>query len=250
MVDFMTVVKGSFRKFQLQAEAALMEREITNRQRAFGVELYDLIEAQRVSSEGQIQKTLEENKQEDTPEARQSVNEFLKLFQAIENEIHEPLEKCRKDVANMEESSPKFPPIFVQRRKEDFGIEIWPIVTKPKWLHESLEHDLKTAVAETDKKHKEEKAAAVARGEDPATAAPSPKVDMNGLLTGTLNAVVKGTVTTINKAIGKLSPEEREVEACVKAAKKDIAAIEERQREKHVEIEALVAGNHTLECCA
>jgi len=243
MVDFMTVVKGSLRKFQLQAEVALLEREASNRQRAFGVELYDLIEAQRLSKDAQIDRTLRESNQEDTPEARKNVEGFLKLFEAIENEIREPLDNCRKDVAGMEESVPKFPPLFVQRRKEDFGVEIWPTVSKPKWLHESLEHDLKKAMDETAKKEEE----AAARGEAGGT---SPKVDVNKMVTGALNAVVKGTVTTINKAIGKLSPEQQALEDCLKAAKKDMASVEEKKREKYSEIEALVAGNQTLECCA
>ena len=238
MVDFMTVVKGSVRKFQLQAEVALLDREAANRQKHFGVELYDLIDEQRKAADAEIERTLRDSNREDTPEARQHVTDFLKVFQAVENEIREPLERCQKDVASMEAKG--FPPIFVQRRKEDFGIEVWPIVSMPKWLHESLDHDLKTAIADQAQKDKE----AATRGTSPET------VDAKNLVAGALNAVVKGTVTTIHKAIGKLSPEQRAVEACVKAAKKDVTVVEERKLEKLSEIESLVVGNQTLECCA
>ena len=47
MVAFVELVQQTFRKFQLQFEIALIDRDITNRQRKFGIELYDLIEHQR-----------------------------------------------------------------------------------------------------------------------------------------------------------------------------------------------------------
>eukprot|EP00535_Pseudo-nitzschia_heimii_P001446 CAMPEP_0197185518 /NCGR_PEP_ID=MMETSP1423-20130617/12108_1 /TAXON_ID=476441 /ORGANISM="Pseudo-nitzschia heimii, Strain UNC1101" /LENGTH=242 /DNA_ID=CAMNT_0042636605 /DNA_START=229 /DNA_END=957 /DNA_ORIENTATION=- len=242
MVDFMTVVKGSFRKFQLQAEVALLERDASNRQRAFGVELYDLIEEQRRASDAEIRETLRQNNVEDTPEARESADGFLRIFQAVENEIREPLDRCRNDVSSLKGKG--FPPLFVQRRKEDFGIEVWSTVSEPKWLHESLDRDLKTAMAADQTQRKDRGAATDSPDEA------KKKDAAANLVAGALNAVVKGTVTTINKAIGKLSTEERAVDALVKAAKKDVAVFEDKKLEKLMEIEVLVADNRTLECCA
>ena len=68
-------------------------------------------------------------------------------------------------------------------------------------------------------------------------------------MTAALKSVVKGTKTTITKAIGKLLPEEREVEACVTVAKQEVAVYEAQKTEKLVEIEGLVSGGTTLECC-
>lgn len=74
-------------------------------------------------------------------------------------------------------------------------------------------------------------------------------VDIGGVVTGVLKSVVNGTKTTITKAIGKLSPKQRDVEACISVAKRDIAEHEKQKMEKMVEIEALVTGGTTLECC-
>mmetsp|Transcript_10100 Transcript_10100/g.21165 ORF Transcript_10100/g.21165 Transcript_10100/m.21165 type:complete len:127 (-) Transcript_10100:1810-2190(-) len=126
----------------------------------------------------------------------------------------------------MEESKPGFPEIMIQRRKEEFGIEIWPIVSKPSWLHESLEHDMRGALAEHDKDK-----------------------DIGNLMNNAMKGVIDGTKKTITKAIGKLSPEQREVETLVDTAKRAIKEMEDKQAAKAAEIEALVAGGTTLECC-
>ena len=254
MVEFMALVKGTFRKFQLQAEVVVLDHDATKRHRAFGVELYDLIEKQRLDTKAQIHKTLDETETAETKEEGtaadadadadaertakvETVESFLKVFQTIENEIKAPLEACRKDVEEMTSHNPPYPDLLIQRRKEDFGIEIWPVVSGPKWLHETLEEDLKKALASEEKYP------------EGGTTAKSPKKDLGGLVSAAVQSVVKGTKTTITKAIGKLSPEEREVEACVKVAKEEVASLEGKKLEKLTEIEELVSGGTTLECC-
>ena len=240
MVDFLTLMQHTFRKFQLKAEIALLDRDSTNRQRAFGVELYDLIERQRRQIRQQIIDENSKNKSNNdnntnnnnnnsdpTTKTTQDVEQLLRVFQTIENAIRVPLEVCRKEVDDMEASTPKFPPIFIQRRKEEFGITIWPIVSEPQWLHESLEKDLTALAAAENNKDK----------------------TIGDFMTTALQGVVKGTKTTLTKAIGKFSPEEREVEACVDVAKRDISVFEELKTEKLLEIERLVSGGTTLECC-
>jgi len=259
MVDFLTLLKGTFRKFQLQAEVALLDRDATNRQRAFGIELFDLIEAQRVTMRAQIEKTMEgDDPKSDAEEVANAntnsqsangsvtasdVETVMRVFQTIENEIREPLDACRKDIQDLRHAARglPIPEILLKRRKEEFGIAVWPIVSKPKWLHESLEEDLKKALADHDTKE---------RSSDGSSNGSKNGTELLGnLVTGAIKSVVEGTKTTITKAIGKLSPEEREVEACVTIAKQEVAKFEEQKIEKLSEIEELVSGGTTLECC-
>ena len=57
------------------------------------------------------------------------------------------------------------------------------------------------------------------------------------------------THTCLVVAIGKSLPEEREVGACVTVAKQEVAVYEAQKTENLVEIEGLVSGGTTLECC-
>jgi hypothetical protein len=235
MVELVALVKGTFQKFKLRAEVAVLDHDATKRQKLFGVELFDLIEKQKIDIRAQIEKTMDENKSNANTTEKETkpseghvsqVENFLKVFQTIENEITGPLEGCRADIAKMTESN--FLPLLIKRRKEEFGVEIWPIVSSPKWLHESLEGDLKKAL-EDDTVEKNNQ--------------------LGNLMNVAIKGVVKGTKTTLTKAIGKLSPEEREVETCVMVAKEEVAVFEQKRTEKLTEIEDLVSGGTTLECC-
>ena len=235
MVELVALIKGTFQKIKLRAEVAVLDHDATKRQKAFGVELFDLIEKQKIDIRAQIEKTMDENKSNTNSTEKETkttegdvsqVENFLKVFQTIENEITGPLEGCRADIAKMTESN--FLPLLIKRRKEEFGVEIWPIVSSPKWLHESLEGDLKKALEDdtVDKNNQ-----------------------LGNLVNVAIKGVVKGTKTTLTKAIGKLSPEEREVETCVMVAKEEVAVFEQKRTEKLMEIEDLVSGGTTLECC-
>ena len=96
MVEFITLLKDTFQKFKLQAEVAVLERDSTNRQRAFGVELYDLIEKQTIDMRKDIETTLE--KQKDPKVQAEDVENVLQVFRTIENEIKGPLESCQADI--------------------------------------------------------------------------------------------------------------------------------------------------------
>eukprot|EP00536_Pseudo-nitzschia_multiseries_P011149 jgi/Psemu1/326340/estExt_fgenesh1_pg.C_3650002 len=199
MVQFMTLVNNTIRKLQLQGEIALLDRESTLRQKFLGVE------RRRADS----------------------------------------LEECRRDIQKLHEGAatttaalpvPVPQPlvsVFVNKRKEDFGLAIWPIVSQPQWLHERLGEELEaeSMLHNTNNNNNNNNktmldTVAVAR-----------------------RAFVEGTKTTITKAIGKLSPEERAVEACVDRAKKDVAVLTAEQQQKQNEINELVLGGTTLECC-
>jgi len=262
MVNFLTLLKDTFRQLQLRAEIALLDRDATNRQRAFGVELYDLIERQRGTMLAQIEETIERSNNPNnsgggattaaattTPShsggsmSPADVEGVMRIFQTIENEIRVPLDACRKDVGDMEASVPRFPSLLIQRRKEEFGVAVWPIVSKNQWLHESLEEDLNNVLSKTKKNNNNN------GNNDNNDNTRDISKDIGNLVTTALKGVVEGTKTTITKAIGKLSPEECEVEACVTLAKRDVAVYEDTKKEKLSEIEALVSGGSTLECC-
>lgn len=254
MVDFLTLLKGTGRKFQLQAEVVVLEHDATNRQKAFGIELYDLIEAQRVKMRAQIEITIEESKPKGAPEqagglTADDVETAMKIFQTIENEIKDPLEACRSEIAKLEEIPAPVKQLLIKKKKEDFGVAIWPIVSEPKWLHETLGEDLKAVLANNSSTNN------INARDTPGsniTDTPGSNItdtSIGNLMFTALKGVVKGTKTTITKAIGKISPEEREVEACVTTAKREMSVYEDRKMEKLSEIEALVAAGTTLECC-
>mmetsp|Transcript_18829 Transcript_18829/g.38769 ORF Transcript_18829/g.38769 Transcript_18829/m.38769 type:complete len:262 (+) Transcript_18829:97-882(+) len=261
MVELIALVKGTFRKFQLQAEVAVMDHDIAKRQKAFGIELFDLIEKQRIDMRHTIEETLKEGEEKDEAELKprpsdaikpEAIESLLKVFQTIENEIRGPLQSCKDDVDRMTEAN--YLPLLIQKRKEAFGVEVWPIVSEPKWLHETLECDLKKALAAEEKSTKD-KANTNTKNtntntETSATTAKSTKDDPLGkFVNAAIKGVVKGTKTTITKVIGKLSPEQRAVEDMVNNAKNDIAVVEAQKSEKMTEISELVQGGTTLECC-
>lgn len=230
MVDFLTLMQHTFRKFQLKAEIALLDRELTNRLRRFGIELYDIIEKQRRSVIAQLEKdgTTTDPKQVD------DIQQILKVFQTIENEIKIPLEVTRTEIDNMESSTPiKFPPLLIQRRKEEFGITIWPIICEETlWIHETLEKDLLKDANSSNNNNNNKTTKTV--GEFMNTA---------------IKSIEKGTKSTIKKAVGKLSSEQREVEVCVDVTKLDISLIENTILNKYNEIDKLINNGTTLECC-
>uniref|UniRef100_A0A7S4A9A4 Uncharacterized protein n=1 Tax=Pseudo-nitzschia australis TaxID=44445 RepID=A0A7S4A9A4_9STRA len=247
MVEFTTLLSHTFRKLQIRGEIALLDRESTNRQRAFGVELYDLIETQR-----QAKDTVKKEAQQDGNENRDEAvvaavaDNIENAFQHIEKDIREPLEACRTQIESMKESTPiKFPPILLQLQKEQFGVAIWPIVSQPQWIHECLKKDLETAVAVSSSPENDD-----GEGDCNKSKNKSGFDDkaLGLIMTKAVKGVISGTKTTIAKAIGKLSPKERELEACVDQAKNDMALLEEKRRQKYAEIERLVMGGTTLEC--
>ena len=238
MVDFLTLAQKTLRKLQLKVEIVLLDRDITNRQRKFGIELYDLIEKQRRALHTQLEKdygTITDDDDDDKLKkaiAVDDITQTLKLFQIIENEIKIPLEVTRKEINNMLESSVKFPPLLIQRRKEEFGITIWPIICEETlWIHETLEKDL------------------LLKNKDHANANNDNTTIVSNFMNVAIKAIEKGTKSTLKKVVGKLSSEEREVEACVDKAKSDIKVIENQKVEKQDEINSLHNENTTIECC-
>ena len=78
-------LKAGTKKTKIQGELALLDREITNRKYAFGIELYDLLETEaKVFGGGVVSKT------------------NSKVFQLQQTHLSEPFEACRKDIRDIE----------------------------------------------------------------------------------------------------------------------------------------------------
>ena len=231
-MGFMDSLGNAGKRAQLTGEIKMIERDLVNRKKALGVELFDTIEAQSKSKAGAILQT---------PAA----------MKTIEREIRGPLNICteevykldleKKDLENQLEllqarqDREKFSSenswtrkitdgatetkIWAQlkliegsmkSKKEQFGLEVWDTLAQPAWLHDTL---------------KQESAG---------------KKSIGAAMGGVVDGVVKGTKGTVGKVVGRLSTEERQVEEVVKKAKSDIDFLEESKRRKQAEIDRIV----------
>ncbi len=233
-MGFLDSLGNAARKAQLHAEIGLVDRDLAARKRAFGVELYDKIAAQRRRTSGL--------------EAAAAG-----VFQAIENSIRVPLEACTEDVRRLElerdeknrekelieirqekaalgenaatntlskrvSNQATLTQLSVQvtfleremkQRKEKFGLEVWDIVSSPQWLHDTISNETKNSTGAM------------------------------GTVAGAVGGLVKGTKGTIAKTLGKLSSKEREIEECVAKAKEDVRFLETKRANKVTEIDVI-----------
>lgn len=204
----------------------MVDREMNARKKAFGVELYDLIEVQQKTHKGDILKA-------------------PKFLKHVENEIKEPLEECTKDIRYIQNQfSEKEHAAFIidakrekevnptmgkrvsdtakeaqlatqmhlleremKIRKEKFGLEIWDLVSGCKTQSSEGEND------------KRKSGLAAVRG--------------------SIRDLGKGVKGTVSKTLGKASNDEQDVEACVNKAKNDIALMQKNKDHKLQEIDRL-----------
>lgn len=145
-------IGATARKAQLSAEIKLVERERTQRLQALGVELYDLIDAQRKN-----QDSIAEAKIRNVETALQIPLEACSTdVRKLELEISEQqntrelilvrpdkdkgsLGQKVGDQASMTKIATKI--AFLERemrlRKQKFGVQVWEIVSQPQWLQPS-----------------------------------------------------------------------------------------------------------------
>ena len=232
MVDFLTLLQSTFRKFQLKYEIVVLDIDINNRQRKFGVDVYDLIyDSHRKAAAAAAAADADE---EETAEL------LVRLFKqailvpfptTIEHDIKIPLAVVCRDVLAMEKKN--VPDVFIKRRKEEFGVSIWPIIVKTTLsIQETLEQQQQDMLA-----------VASAAAADTTTATPG------DFVTTAMTGLLQGTASTINKVVGKsISSEERKVQQCVIDVKQDIKLLIEQRQKKVISIETLISGGTTLEC--
>ena len=226
------------KRAKLSGEIALLEREMTTRKKAFGVELYDIISKQQKVNMKNDNFLLE------TPP----------IFKTTENEIQEPLMKYSKEIRVMElelktiedqmelqeakkirdarggrssgvgqsaKEAAKDAEFYVKikyikremlLRKEQFGLEVWDAATGPSWIREAVVNETK---------------------------------DKSGLgvVTGTVGGLMKGMKGTVTKTLGAMSSDEREIATCVNKAKEDMKKLEDQKRTKENEVATIVNKN-------
>jgi len=218
------------KRTQFRAELVLIEREITNRKKAFGVELYDTI----------------------TLQTKRDKNSLLKtpgIVKTIENAIQGPLAECTKDVTFLEtergqlESEVEIIEAkrdrdinggFTKRisdgaregqiavkisllnrdirlRKEQFGLDVWDTV-----IHQS--HSQTNNGTTTN-------------------ANPSPQKSKG--VFGALGGMARGLQGNVGKTLGQVSSDMQALEECLNKANAEVASMERRRQMKQAEITQL-----------
>lgn len=213
------------KRTQLRAEVALIEREMTARKKAFGVELYDVIILQTKRDKNSLLKT-------------------PGIVKVIENTIQGPLSECSRDVVVLETERGQLEDEAeiieakgdrdvnggigkrlsngaregqiavkisllnrdIRIRKEKFGLEVWDTVSEPQWSDQAA---LKSE-------------------------APKSK----GIV-GAFGGIARGVKGSVGKTLGKVSGDVRTLEECLNKAKADIASMERRKQIKLTEISHL-----------
>ena len=230
MVDFLTLLQSTFRKFQLKYEIVVLDIDINNRQRKFGVDVYDLIyDSHRKAAAAAAAADAEETAELLVRLFKQAI--LVPFPTTIEHDIKIPLAAVCRDVLAMEKKN--VPDVFIKRRKEEFGVSIWPIIVKTTLsIQETLEQQQQDMLA-----------VASAAAADTTTATPG------DFVTTAMTGLLQGTASTINKVVGKsISSEERKVQQCVIDVKQDIKLLIEQRQKKVISIETLISGGTTLEC--
>jgi hypothetical protein len=220
-----TIGNGA-KRTQLRAEVALIEREMTARKKAFGVELYDVIIFQTKRDKNSLLKT-------------------PGIVKVIENTIQGPLSECSTDVVVLETERGQLEDEAeiieakgdrdvnggigkrlsngaregqiavkisllnrdIRIRKEKFGLEVWDTVSESQWSN-------------------------------PAAALKSEAPKLKGIV-GAFGGIARGVQGSVGKTLGKVSGDARTVEECLNKAKADIASMERRKQIKLTEISHL-----------
>jgi hypothetical protein len=210
----------------------MIDRDLSNRKKALGVELFDLIEAQSKSKAGAVLSTPAAMKTIER-EIRGPLNicteEVYKLYlekKDLESQLELLEARQEREKFSSENSwtkrvadSAKETKIWAQlklienqikSKKEKFGLEVWDVLAQPAWLHDAMKQET------------------------------AGKQGIGSTVGGVVDGVVKGTKGTVGKLVGKLSSDERQVEQVVKKAKDDIQFLEESKRRKLAEIDRII----------
>ena len=226
-MGFMDSVQSAGQRAKLNGEIVLIDRDLAARKKLFGVELYDAIDLIEKKNKTAILST-------------------PNLFKGIETQISEPLDVCRKEITVMEgekaakeseqthlevkrerETKPSIG-TWVSRssadakltveiamlernikiRKEKFGLDIWDIIAQPTSVIENISADTK-------------------------------KETGLGKVKGAVGGLTKGVTSTFSAGLGKLSGDERAIQALVEKAKDDITLMERSKARKLEIIEKL-----------
>jgi hypothetical protein len=232
-MGFFDAISDTAKRAQLNAEIALIDREMTAQKKAFGIALYDIIDKQH------------KRKQKSSSDNSFIPLEMPGIFQTIENEIREPWEKYSREIRDMERDKKDLETqvavleaskeegmskrlsdgaktaecnvkiAYLDRemkiRKEQFGLAVYDAATSNKWMHEAVADGFKG------------------------------KGSLDAFK-GAVGGIVSGTKGTVTKTLGKLSADEREIETCVNKFKGEIDNKEEERSRKSRELEAIIGS--------
>lgn len=233
-MGFLDGISSTARKAQLHAEISLVDRELASRKRAFGVELYDKIASQNKRASGleaasavlfqAIENSIREpltacsddvRRLELEYDEKKREKELIEIRQEKaalgENPASNTISRRIANQANLAQLAVQTTLLEreMKQRKEQFGLEIWDIVSSPQWLHETVSKETKNSTGAV------------------------------GTVTGAVGGLVKGTKGTIAKTLGKMSGKEREIEDCVNKAKEDVRFLEMKRSNKVTEIDLI-----------
>ena len=238
-----------FNRTKLRGQIALIDHEITNKKKAFGVKLYNLIIKQRKQNQKQESQRVSDAKTRESSgsfletlgsgimEAGNNILETPGVLNGIEFQIKEPLNETAADVKAliMEkrtvqkkiENAPlglgnwwmcqwaKIRAIDrdIMARKEQFGLDVWSLICENEWLPEAMATDTVNAASGMD------------------------------AITGAVGCLVKGLSGSLNKTLettrSLVSDDEKEVVECVDQAKEEVKKLEMDKREKERSLAAI-----------
>uniref|UniRef100_A0A7S1Y555 Uncharacterized protein n=2 Tax=Grammatophora oceanica TaxID=210454 RepID=A0A7S1Y555_9STRA len=235
-MGFLSGVQNAATKAKLQGEIALVDREMTVRKKEFGIELYDLIAAQSKKNSMNIIST-------------------PSIFKGVEQQIKEPLEKVRADMAVLEGD-------LAAKENEAMLLEVKREKTKPAYTAADKAKGVGTWMSNTGSEAKLQYQVTMAKreikirkeqfgleiwdiiAEDLSiTTVLQTETKKGGLkaVTGALGGIGKGVTSGITSGLGKLSKDEQLIKECVDKARKDVDFLDSKKRRKLREIESLGA---------
>lgn len=213
------------KRTQLRAEVVLIEREMTARKKAFGVELFDVIALNNKRDKNSllktpgIVKTIENAVQLQLGECSKDVGFLETERQQLEDEVEVIEAKRDRDVnggigkklsdgAREGQIAVKISLLNrdIRIRKEKFGMDVWDVVCQTTSSNE----------ASVDSE--------------------PPKAKGIG---SALGGFARGVQGSVGKTLGKVSADARTIEECLMKAKADVASMERRKQIKQSEISNL-----------
>jgi hypothetical protein len=210
------------KRTQLRAEVVLIEREMTARKKAFGVELFDVIALHTKRDKNSllktpgIVKTIENAIQAQLGDCSKDVGFLETERQQLEDEVEVIEAKRDRDVnggigkklsdgAREGQIAVKISLLNrdIRLRKEKFGLDVWDVVCQ------------------------------TTSSTDAAVECEPPKAKGIGKTLGGFARDVQGT---LGKTLGKVSVDARTIDECLMKARADVASMERRKQIKQTEI--------------
>lgn len=206
-------VKKEGQKVKLQGEIALLKRDITGRQKAFGVELYDLLTNDKQKLLGVSAGT---------------------LFKGQQEELKEPFERAREDVVGIQSRKD-------QKQKELDVLEVKGAHTLPDYTVGQKANKAGRAIANGAKGTKLQAEMAFLDREIKVRKEQF-GVDVFALARNSEERKSKNPVKRLSTAVANLSQQEQDIQACIDKAKADVTRLEGKIHSKQMEIHSLNDG--------